>query len=250
MSETNNPKQETPEEVAARHDILQIFENIDMPRQELLNNLGLFIKRQNWCRFLFMYELYKKTINTHGVIMEFGVRWGQNLALFSSFRGILEPFNHNRKIVGFDTFGGFPHVHDKDGKHPMVSEGMYSVSQGYEKILERIMEYHERESPIPNIRKFEIVKGDVLVTLDDYLDRHPETIIALAFFDLDIYEPTKFCLERIRPHLTKGSVLGFDQLNHPPFPGETLALKEVLGLNDVRIQRFPFSPTPSFIVVE
>mgnify|MGYP003971701973 CR=1 FL=1 len=27
-------------------------------------------------------EIYKKIIDVHGVIMEFGTRWGQNLALF------------------------------------------------------------------------------------------------------------------------------------------------------------------------
>lgn len=42
--------------------------------------------------------------------MEFGVRWGQNLALFESFRGIYEPYNYNRKIVGFDelNYNKFP----------------------------------------------------------------------------------------------------------------------------------------------
>ena len=39
--------------------------------------------------------------------MEFGVRWGQNLITLNNLRGIYEPFNHSRKIIGFDTFEGF-----------------------------------------------------------------------------------------------------------------------------------------------
>ena len=37
-------------------------------------------------------------------------------------------------------------------------------------------------------------------------------------------------LELIKPRLTKGTVLGFDELNDPDSPGETLAVMETLGL--------------------
>ena len=37
------------------------------------------------------------------MVIEFGVRWGANLGLFQSLRGMYEPFNYNRKIVGFET---------------------------------------------------------------------------------------------------------------------------------------------------
>jgi hypothetical protein len=94
------------------------------------------------------------------------------------------------------------------------------------------------------------VKGDATVTLDEYLDKHPETIIALAYFDFDLYEPTKKCLTRIRDHFTKGTVIGFDELNWPSFPGETLAVKEVFGLSRYKIHRSPSNPSPSYIVID
>jgi hypothetical protein len=113
-----------------------------------------------------------------------------------------------------------------------------------------VLAYHETESPLPHIRKFELIKGDATATLEEYLRNHPETIIALAYFDFDLYEPTKKCLQLIRGHLTKGSVVGFDELNWPPFPGETLAVKEVLGLDRISIRRTPHNPNPSYIIVE
>ena len=45
--------------------------------------------------------------------MDFGTRWGNNMALFSIFRGMYEPFNRHRKIIGFDTFSGFPSINEK-----------------------------------------------------------------------------------------------------------------------------------------
>lgn len=76
----------------------------DIPNTELLDNLGLYLTRQELSRINFMQKLYEKIIPVHGVVMELGVRWGQNMALFSVLRGIHEPFNYNRRIIGFDTF--------------------------------------------------------------------------------------------------------------------------------------------------
>ncbi len=161
-----------------------------------------------------------------------------------------EPFNYSRKIVGFDTFSGFPSVSKKDGADEVASQGAYGVSEGYENYLDSVLSYHESESPLSHIKKYELVKGDAVLTLEKYLQEHPETIIAMAYFDFDIYEPTKKCLELIKPHITKGTVIGFDQLNCPFFPGETLALKEVFGLDKYAIRRSPQNPAPSYIVIE
>jgi hypothetical protein len=238
------------QEESFRKDFFGLFENCPIPENERLRNLGLFLNRQSLSRILFMRDLYERIIDVHGIIVEFGVRWGQNLALFESFRGIYEPYNFNRKIVGFDTFEGFPSVHEKDGKADIASVSAYSVTQNYEQYLTRVLDYHEKESPLSHIKKYELVKGDAGKTVEEYLQKNPETIIALAYFDFDIYEPTRKCLEAIRGHLTKGSVVGFDELNWHDFPGETLAFKEVFGLDKYRIMRSPLNPSPSYIVIE
>jgi hypothetical protein len=241
---TNPSNQETN----LRESFLKTYQDSPIPESEILSNLGLFANRQLISKILFLNELYQKIIHTHGVIMEFGVRWGQNLSLFHSFRGIYEPFNHNRKIIGFDTFSGFPSVHEKDGNDPIIMENAFSVTEGYEDYLDTVLKYHQQESPIPHMKKYELVKGDASKTIHEYLKNNPETIIAFAYFDFDIYEPTYECLKAILPHLCKGSILAFDELNCPAFPGETLAVKELLGLNNLEIQRSPLTPRESYIV--
>jgi len=238
------------EEEKSGNNFFQLFKNSPIPDEELQLNLGLYISRQSLSRIIFMHDLYKRIINTTGAVMEFGCRWGQNLALFQSFRGMYEPYNYNRKIIGFDTFEGFQSLHKKDGNAKIVREGAYAVTKNYTDHLDKVLGHHETESPISHIKKYEIIKGDATVTLEKYLKEHPETIIAFAYFDFDIYAPTKKCLELIKNHVTKGTVLGFDELNWSYYPGETLALKEVFGLDKYHIQRSPLCPTPSFIVIE
>jgi hypothetical protein len=238
------------QEVVTYRHLLELHNQAPIPPNEFLANLGLFLTRASLGRILFMQNLYSRIINTHGVIMEFGVRWGQNLALFSSFRNIYEPHNFGRKIVGFDTFEGFPNVSPQDGNADSSRAGAYSVTKNYESYLEDLLATHEKLAPRSNLKKYELVKGDVKNTLPEYLEAHPETIISLAYFDMDIYEPTKFCLEKIKGHLTKGSIIGFDELALPDFPGETVALKEAWGLSNYRICRDPLSHYQSYLIIE
>lgn len=232
-----------------RKTFLDLFKNNPLPDEQLLSNLGLFLNSKNLSRILFMDFLYKKIVDVQGIIIEFGVRWGQNLSLFSALRGIYEPYNRHRKIVGFDTFEGFPNIHDKDGNSKMMKKGQLALSNNYDSYLKKVIEHQELDNPLNHIKKFDIIKGDASKETMRFLDENPETIIALAYFDFDLYEPTKKCLELIKPRLVKGSIIGFDELNDPDSPGETLALMEVFGLENVRLKRFPFASRVSYFEI-
>lgn len=221
-----------------------------IPDDELLANLGLYLTSKNLSRLLFFYEIYKKILHTHGVIIEFGVRWGQTLSIMSALRGIFEPFNRHRKIIGFDTFEGFKGMSEKDGKDSKCIDGSHSVPREYELYLDNILSMQEKLNPISHLTKYELVKGDARETIHAYFKKHPETIVSLAIFDFDIYAPTKVALETIKPFLNRGSILVFDELCDDIFPGETSALKEVFGLDKVRIQRYPITARISYLEVE
>lgn len=237
------------DEKASQKAFTGLLKNTPIPDDEILPNLGLFLTSKALSRALFFNEIYKKIVNTHGVVMECGVRWGQTLSLLSALRGIYEPFNRHRKIIGFDTFAGFVGMNEKDGSNCKCSDGSFSVSEGYEETLSNILQLQEALNPIGHLKKFELVKGDASQTIPEYLKQHPETIISLAIFDFDIYAPTKAALEAMRPHFCRGSVLVFDELCDDIFPGETVALREVFGLNDLRIERLPTTARVSYVVL-
>ena len=225
------------------------FKSSPLPEDEILPNLGLFLTSKTLSRILFFYEIYKMILHTHGAVIEFGVRWGQTLSLLSSLRGIFEPFNRHRKIIGFDTFEGFKGVTEMDGKISRCADGSFSVSPSYEHYLDELLSLLEQLNPIPHLKKYEIVKGDSTQTIPEYFKKHPETIISLAILDFDIYRPTKAALEAIKPRLCKGSILVFDELSDDIFPGETIALMETLGLRQ-KIRRFPMTARVSYLEIE
>jgi hypothetical protein len=195
------------------------------------------LKRMALSRIIYYYELYQKIINVPGVICEFGVQWGATLSLLQNLRGMYEPYNVSRKIFGFDTFEGFPKIDNKDGDFAKV--GDYKTLPDYENTLEEILSIHEKFSPISHIKKYELIKGDASQTIDIWLEKNPHVIVSMAIFDMDVYNPTKDVLEKIIRRLTKGSLLVFDELNCQHYPGETAAVQEVLGLNNITLKRHP-----------
>jgi len=249
-SKFGNIVYESQNEQIMRKEFLNLFKKCPIPDDEIMSNLGLFLNSKLLSRILFLHHIYTQIVDIPGIIIELGTRWGQNASLFAAMRGIYDTFNRHRKIVIFDTFEGFPVVHSKDGKSGLMKEGNLSVTKNYKDYLEKILEFQESDNPLGHIKRFETIAGDATLQFKKYLDGFPETIVALAYFDFDLYEPTKKCLELIKPHLIKGSVLGFDELNDHDSPGETAALNEVFGLNNIKLKRFRYASRVSYFVIE
>ena len=237
-------------ETQAYKNLVSLLRQCPIPDDEILKDLPVFLTRSSLGHILFIDSLYRQILNMPGCIMEFGVRWGRNLSLFTSLRTLYEPYNVSRKIIGFDTFKGFPSISEQDGDHELIAEGSMAVTEDYDIYLKNLLLQQQHLGPRSHMERFQLVKGNAIKTLTAYLDSHPETVCALAYFDFDIYEPTKKCLELIQRILIKGSILVFDQFTLDVFQGETIAVKEVLGLNSHRFHKDPRVPYAAYLVIE
>lgn len=186
-------------------------------------------------------------LDVPGAIMEFGVHRGRHLAALTALRSVYEPYNPHRRIVGFDTFTGFPSLSALDKTGPSAVTGRFALPDGYPDYLRDVLDAHEAGEHLRHIQRTLLVQGDVRDTLPRYLEDNPHTVIALAYFDLDLYEPTRDTLDMIRPYLAKGSVVAFDELAHAKWPGETVALREVLRLDLANLRLLPGRATPAYL---
>ena len=253
MSDTNFSPRSSVIERQRREHFAQLFAACPIEKHELVySQLSLYMPRQELARLLFLAEIYcERVLHTTGVVMELGTCWGRTASLLTNLRGIFEPHNFTRRPLVFDNFAGPAGTETtKDGIDSLAKDGAYSTTAGYESHLAEVLVYNESEAPLSHLQKHDIVKGDATKTVPRYLGEHPETVIALAYFDFDIYHPTRACLEAIRPHLHRNSTLVFDQLNCPEYPGETIALKEVFGLNAVSLVRSPITPWISYMACD
>ncbi|GGM34352.1 hypothetical protein GCM10012275_02110 [Longimycelium tulufanense] len=88
--------------------------------------------------------LYRMILDIPGVIMEFGLHRGRHLAALTALRGVHEPCNPHRRIIGFDTFTGFPDVTDIDTTSPSAAAGRFALTDGYPHHLHDVLNAHEQ----------------------------------------------------------------------------------------------------------
>lgn len=225
-----------------------LFANV-IPRDQILSNLGLFLTSKNLARILFFNHIYQQIVNIQGQILDLGTRWGNNISILTSLRSIYEPFNRHRKIIGFDTFEGFPDISPQDGNSDLMVPGnLQTGGDKYVCYLADVLAAHEQLNPISHINKFQLIKGDACKTVRLYFKENPHAIVAFAYFDFDLYKPTKECLQMVKDRIVQGSILAFDELNDADSPGETIALQEVFGLKSVELNRLPFVSRISYFV--
>lgn len=237
------------EALEARKQLYRLFRDRPMSDEDLLVNLSMYMRSGSLAKLLFLNEMYQKIIDLPGIICEFGVWMGASTVAFENLRAVYEPYNYQRRVVAFDTFSGYVGIGQSDVRSDIIAEGVYTVCDGYEKYLTELLDYHEKENMMAHVKKHAIIKGDATITCPEYIKSNPEVLVAMAYFDMALYEPTLKCLEAIKPRLIKGSVLVFDELCHHDYPGETQAVVEVLGTKNYEIRRSRFLPDRSYLVI-
>ncbi|MFI0777867.1 class I SAM-dependent methyltransferase [Streptomyces sp. NPDC021212] len=235
---------ESPGERDSRLRLTKLLAETPIPPEYLIDNLPVYLRRPQLADLLAMDALYRKVLDVPGVIMEFGVLHGRHLASFTALRSIYEPYNSLRRVIGFDTFTGFPDVEDIDKATPSATPGRFAVPEDEVDHLREVLAAHEANEPFGHTQRSFVVQGDVRETVPKYLEENPETIISLAYFDLDLYGPTRDLLDVVRPHLVKGSILAFDELAHPKWPGETKALSDFTNLGNAKLRQLPHRESP------
>lgn len=218
---------------------------------ERFANFPLWAPRQNIARFLAQYEIYSKHIlHSHGSIIECGVAFGGGLMAWAHLASIFEPINHTRRVVGFDTFSGFPSMSSQDAKAESGLAYSGGMSTPVEDEIAALAALHDRNRPIGHIPRVELVKGDACETIPAYVKNNPHLLISALVLDFDIYSPTLTALKTFLPLMPAGAVLIFDELNCKDWPGETQAMLKQIDVNSLRLRRFPFASTLSYAVLE
>jgi Macrocin-O-methyltransferase (TylF) len=214
-----------------------------------LENFPKYVRRQHLKRFLVMYELFKLILPVKGSIVECGVFRGFSLMSWAKLSTILEPENLTRRIYGFDTFNGFPSVNSKDLTGAGSAEVGDFKTSSYDE-LKNLIELYDQDRFLGHIPKVELIRGDITNTIPEFVASNPHLLVSLLFIDLDLYEPTKVALNNLMPRMPKGSIIAFDELDNPIWPGETEALLETIPCNRLKLQRVSWDPYIGFAVLD
>ena len=230
-------------------DIEKVFMKCKDSVEIKLENFTKYIKRQKLTRFLAMYEIFKKILPIKGSVVECGVFKGFSLMHWAQMSAVLEPANLTRKIYGFDSFKGFLDVKKEDkNKYANIESGGLA-SDSFDELNELIKIY-DRNRFLGHVNKVQLIKGNATDTIPSFVKNNKHLVVSLLFLDFDLFGPTKVAIENFYPRMPKGSIIAFDELDNPIWPGETQALLKTIGINKLKIERVDFDPYIGYAVID
>jgi Macrocin-O-methyltransferase (TylF) len=218
-----------------------------------LDLFPVYTSRRAFIRQLAHYELFKMTIDLPGHYIDFGVYFGKSFFTWHKFLEIFTPTATHKKVIGFDTFVGFPNLVSEDGKNDSAIQkepGGLSSASFLDEFLE-LLDLHNQDAVLPAGRGT-IIQGDVCKTFPQWLDKNPEARFCLCNLDLDLYEPTAVVLENSWDRIVPGGILVLDEYGTSKWPGETKAWDDFAARRclNIALKRFPFANAPGAFLIK
>lgn len=234
----------------ARTALFNQMEQYEATKEEKERSLGLFLRSSLLARILAIADIYKKIVNIPGAIFDVGTWRGQTAVVCENLRAIYEPLHFNRRIVCFDTFQGYAGFSSKDKPTHLHGEGTYSLDgEGYAEFLRQLLVLHEKSNAMGhNNNKHKVIVGDCRKTIPTFFEECPNEYAALAFFDLNVYEPAEDAFNHIWNRLVPGGIIAFWQLTRDAVPAEArLYAEKILNQCSHKIERCNTYPGLCFI---
>tara|TARA_Y100000590_G_C15736017_1_gene1018591 strand:+ start:1238 stop:1978 length:741 start_codon:yes stop_codon:yes gene_type:complete len=180
--------------------------------------------------------------------VEAGVYRGNTLFTAAEFSTL---FKNNFKLIGMDTFEGFPqkkiHPNDHPSKFIELFNGDYisfnhfelakKRTENFQNIDHLSKEYFLDVEGVYNISNnylnTELLKGDF-----NFTAKKINQEIDILHLDCDLYESYISCLNKLFPKVKKGGVIIFDEYYSLKYPGARIAINEFFNNIDGYFERY------------
>jgi SAM-dependent methyltransferase len=209
-----------------------------------------YLWRSHIERHLAIHELYRKTCELPGSVVEFGVFNGST---FFFLARLLEIFNRpsfekydscSHHLYGFDTFEGIVELDRRDETVLTASQRKVGgFTQSAAVFLDDFERFKESTSALGE--RLHVIKGDVSETFPKFLEDNPGVRFRFVLMDMDIFKPTEVVLQSIHDYMVPGGVICFDEYGFPEWPGETIAVDQFLKRYQLKLKSIPWAFAPS-----
>lgn len=229
-----------------------IITQMGLPFEEVMKNYPAFIRRRDLPRLLAHYELFKLVKDLPGSIVELGVFLGAGTFTFGKLLETFCPGDRSRLVYGFDSFSGYENLSEGDGNITGWIDTLIGEKKSDKKLMMKLCELHNLDNIISGVERVRFVPGDIAHTVPSFAEDTKGTRIALLYFDVNLYHPTKVGLEYLYDLVLPGGVIAFNGFGSPPWEGESRAIEEFIKERNLKIElkKFPFSTHPSAYFVK
>jgi len=227
-----------------------LFVNSPFTIPQRLRAPSVYLTRQITAQLICYQKLVELTSGVAGSIVECGVFRGMGLMAYANLLAAIEPYNYQCKVLGFDTFQGDTGLSEVDfSEGAVVSRGDYTYTSDSIEHLKEAIRIYDMDRPLAHIPKIDLIKGDICISADEYLERNPQHMTRILHLSMNLYLPTLAALKAFYPSIPQGGIIVVHGLNFTT--GATAAVKKYFGsLTDLAIKTFDFCPNFTYLVRE
>jgi hypothetical protein len=185
------------------------------------------------------YELFRRTIDLPGDVVEAGVFKGTGLLYFLKLIMIHAPGSLKR-VVGFDLFQGFEDSADTQEKNPvraLMQESNFTGNTPDD--VHRMV----ASAGFPKER-CELIAGDIGAEAKRYVAENPGFRISLLNMDLDLGRATAEALDVLWPRVVPGGMVILDEYAIGRWSASE-GVDAWISDKQIRIQTLPWSRSPT-----
>lgn len=229
-----------------------LFEKYSISPLEAVRHFPIFARRVHIKKFIAHYELFRRTIELPGDIVELGVFRGLSMMSFANFTEIHNIGDRTKTVYGFDNFKGFTDLGPEDGPdydHHHKNEGDFSPER-YVDELQEVIKIFDEDRFAGWKERIKLVSGNIEESVPEFVKQNPGLRISLLHFDVDMYKPTRTALECLFPLVVKGGVVVFDEYGILEWSGESKAVDEYFADTDYAIQKFSWQGAPGGYLIK
>lgn len=193
-------------------------------------------------KLLIRYELFKMSMKIPGDIVECGVFKG---AGWMYWLKLLELYSkgEQKRVIGFDTFGAFS---DNLLDYEKESAKLFTDEAEFNGVIPEDLLKNARNAGFKNA---ELVSGEVVETLPNYIEQNKGFRISLLNLDFDTYHGTKTALEHMYDIVSPGGLIILDEYGKRGW-GESDAVDEFFLGKGVAINAMQGSFQPTAYIIK
>lgn len=204
---------------------------------ESFNNLLMSNDVDRIRKLITRYELFKKTLDVPGSVVECGVFKGAGWFYWLKLLSIYAP-GERKFVYGFDTFKGFSEElldYEKKSAQEFVQEAEFNGVNPDDLLSQAV------NCGFENGR---LVSGEVTETIPKFVKKNQGIRFSLVNLDFDTYEGTKVALEELAPLMSPGGVIILDEYGKEGW-GESDAVDEYIRKEGFEVKAVRYSSQPS-----
>jgi len=180
-----------------------------------------------------------------GDIVECGVFKGSGILSWLKLKKILIP-NSMKKVIGFDIFDTDTLVNNLSGidklrMNELFKERNFSHSEDYKENLEKII-----KSCNFTDGDYELIKGDISITADEFCRKRPGFKISILYLDMDVEKPTFDALTAFWDRVSIGGLIILDEYGYHQW-SESIGVDKFLQNKNAKVEILNFQAPTAFI---